>query len=207
MLKNIIYFGVSVILFFFGMVVYGVILNSAEVTLAEAMNSKGIKKLENVNIIVEKNKYALRLYTDTTLIKSYKVVFGKNVKQKKSYLHDHATPVGNYKICEINTEDNYYMFMKLNYPNEIDAAEALHNGVIGRPEYIVIIEAQKENNCPPHETGLGSDIGIHGIGKYNAIFKNLPFIFNWTNGSMALSNENIDELYSVVTLGTRVVIK
>jgi len=189
------------------MVVYGVILNSSEITLAEAMNDKGIEKLENVNIIVEKNRYSLRLYADTTLIKSYKVVFGKNEKQKKSYLYDLATPIGEYKICEINPEDNYYKFIKINYPNEIDAAEALKNGVIGRSEFIAITEAQKENNCSPHDTELGSNIGIHGIGQYNAIFKNLPFIFNWTNGSMALSNENIDELYSVVTLGTRVVIK
>jgi len=189
------------------MVVYGVILNSNEITLPDAMNGKGIEKMENVNIIVEKNKYALRLYSDTTLIKSYKVVFGKNDKQKKSYLNDFATPVGEYKVCEINTADNYYMFFKLNYPNQIDAAEALQNGVIGRPEFIAITEDRKENSCSPNDTRLGSNIGIHGIGKYNAIFKNLPFIFNWTNGSMALSNENIDELYSVVPLGTRVVIK
>ena len=130
-----------------------------------------------------------------------------NVKQKKTYLNDLATPIGEYKICEINPEDNYYKFIKINYPNEIDAAEALKNGIIGRLEFIAITEAQKENKCSPHDTGLGSNIGIHGIGKYNAIFKNLPFIFNWTNGSMALSNENIDELFSVVMPGTRVVIK
>ena len=197
----------SVILFFFGMVVYGVILNSREITLEESMSSKGIEKIEKVNIIVEKNKYSLRLYSDTTLVKSYKVVFGKNEKQKKSYLNDYATPVGVYKICEINTKDNYYKFLKLNYPNKMDAAEALQNGVIGRAEFKAITESQNEDSCSPDETGLGSNIGIHGIGKYNAIFKNLPFIFNWTNGSMALSNENIDELYSVVSLGTKVVIK
>jgi murein L,D-transpeptidase YafK len=189
------------------MVVYGIILNSSEITLSEAMNNSGLEKLENVSIIVEKSKYALRLYSDTTLVKSYKVVFGKNEKQKKAYLNDLATPVGEYKICEVNDIDNYYKFMKLNYPNEIDAAEALKNGVIGRTEFIAISEAQKENRCSTQNTALGSNIGIHGIGKYNVIFKNLPFIFNWTNGSIALSNENIDELYSVVSAGTRVVIK
>jgi murein L,D-transpeptidase YafK len=189
------------------MIVYGVILNSAEVTLAEAMSSKGFETLKNVNIVVERNKYSLNLYSDTTLIKTYKVVFGKNEEQKKSRVDDHATPVGEYKICEIDTANIYYKFLRLNYPNEKDASEALQNGIIDRSEFIEIIEAQKIGNCSPSDTKLGNNIGIHGIGKYNAIFKNLPFIFNWTNGSIALSNENIDELYSVVEPGTKVVIK
>ena len=54
---------------------------------------------------------------------------------------------------------------------------------------------------------LGGEIGIHGIGRLNYIFKNLPFVYNWTNGSIAMSDEDIDELYSVVKLGTKVVIK
>ena len=39
------------------------------------------------------------------------------------------------------------------------------------------------------------------------IFKNLPFVFNWTNGSIAMSDENIDEIHSVIREGTEVVIK
>lgn len=197
----------SIVLFFFGMIVYGVILNSAEITLAEAMRSKGFETLENVNIIIERSKYSLNLYSDTTLVKSYKVVFGKNEKLKKSRANDHATPVGEYRICEIDTANIYYKFLKLNYPNEKDASEALQNGIIDRSEFIAITQAQKKGDCSPSDTNLGANIGIQGIGKYNAIFKNLPFIFNWTNGSIALSNENIDELYSVVELGTKVVIK
>jgi len=54
---------------------------------------------------------------------------------------------------------------------------------------------------------LGGDIGIHGIGRLNFFFKNLPFVFNWTDGSIALSNENIDELISVVKVGTKIVIR
>ncbi len=51
------------------------------------------------------------------------------------------------------------------------------------------------------ETELGNNIGIHGIGRLNFIFKNLPFIYNWTDGSIAVSNENIDEIYSVAKKG------
>jgi hypothetical protein len=63
------------------------------------------------------------------------------------------------------------------------------------------------SECPEPDTDLGGNIGIQGIGEYNAIFKNLPFVFNWTDGSIAVSNEDIDEIYSVVKRGTKVVIK
>jgi hypothetical protein len=49
-------------------------------------------------------------------------------------------------------------------------------------------------------------IGIHGIGQLNFLFKNLPFVFNWTDGSIAISNEEIDELYGVIQKGTKVTI-
>jgi hypothetical protein len=54
---------------------------------------------------------------------------------------------------------------------------------------------------------LGGNLGLHGIGKFNFIIKNLPFVFNWTNGSIALSDEDIDEIFSIVKVGTKVVIK
>jgi len=54
---------------------------------------------------------------------------------------------------------------------------------------------------------LGGNICIHGIGRLNSIFKNLPFVYNWTDGSIALSNESLDEILSVIKTGTQVVIK
>ena len=69
-----------------------------------------------------------------------------------------------------------------------------------------IIDAVNKKECSPAETSLSANIGIHGMGKYNFIFKNLPFIFNWTNGSIAVSDESIDELYPLVKIGTKVTI-
>ena len=54
---------------------------------------------------------------------------------------------------------------------------------------------------------LGGNIGIHGIGRLNSIFKNLPFVYNWTDGSIALSNEDLDEILTVINTGTNIVIK
>ena len=88
--------------------------------------------------------------------------------------------------------------------SEKDAGEALKRGYINESEFDEIAAAYKNNDCPPGKTKLGADIGIHGIGEYDFIFRNLPFTFNWTDGSVAVSNKNIDELCSVVKIGTPV---
>lgn len=205
--KNVIYFAGSVFIFFSGMVVYGVVLNLRQVTLAEAMSSKNITSLNNVQIVIDRSSYTLELFSDTLLVKKYKAVFGKNRNKMKTSATDFVTPSGEFQICKIDTNAQYHKFLQINYPNKRDAAEALKDGYITKAEHDLIVNQIKQNNCPPENTTLGANIGIHGTGKYNFIFKNLPFIFNWTNGSVSVSNENIDELYHIVKIGTPVRIK
>lgn len=203
LLKNIIYFSASILLFFVGVIVYGIVLNSSEKTLAESMNEKGLNKFGKVYIVVERNSYRLNLYSDSILVKSYKAVFGTNNSSYKISKNDLATPLGKYLICSVDTNSRYHKFFKINYPNAQDAAEALKNGFIDEESFKRII-SESPGDCVTAQTNLGAEIGIHGIGEYNIIFKNLPFVFNWTNGSIALSNENIDEIYSVAKIGTGV---
>ncbi len=204
MLKNTLYIFGSVVVFFAGVIFYGIILNLKEVSLSVALADKKIKQLNNVQLIVDRKNYRIELFSEGILVKDYKAVFGKSTNSIKTSAEDNVTPVGNYKICAIDTTSRYHKFLHLNYPNEYDAAEALARGYINHDEFASIMISVRRNECPPNETRLGSAIGIHGIGTYNIIFKNLPFSFNWTNGSIAVSNENIDELYSVVKIGTPV---
>lgn len=204
MLKNVLYISCSVIIFFAGVVLYGVILNLREDTLKEAMAEKGLTQLNNVHLTVDRKNFIVELYSDKLLIKTYKATVGKNSSTVKTSGTDNVTPIGDYKICSIDTLTRYHKFLHLNYPNDLDAGEALKRGYINKDEFESIMLAINKNECPPKETRLSEEIGIHGIGTYNIIFKNLPFTFNWTNGSIAVSNENIDELYSVVKIGTPV---
>lgn len=207
MLKNILYFSASVVVFFAGIIVYGIILNASEESLTGHMINKGLSKINNAKIIVDRDRYELHLYSDSILVKSYKAVFGNNINRLKTSRNDFITPRGNYFICEIDTNYMYHKLLKLNYPNETDAAEALRNELITQSEYIRILDAHRKKNCVPADTKLGSDISIHGIGEYDFIFRNLPFVYNWTNGSIAVSNQSIDEIYSVIQIGTHVIIK
>jgi len=207
MLRNILYLSLSILLFFIGVILYGIILNLREDTLVEAMAKKGLTELNNVEIVVDRSNYRLELYSDKELIKSYRASFGKNSSPVKTSKDDLITPTGEYEICRMDTISEYHSKLLLNYPNEKDAAESLKNNVIGKKEFDKIVHSWKTKNCPPKNTKLSVEIGIHGIGDNDFIFRNLPFAFNWTNGSVALSNKSMDELFSVVQLGTKVIIR
>ncbi|HSD63491.1 MAG TPA: L,D-transpeptidase [Ignavibacteriaceae bacterium] len=206
-LKSALFFGGGIILFIIGVIVYGIILNLREVPVSDAMREKGFTVLKEPNIIIDKKNYSLNLYEDTVLIKTYRANFGKNANASKTREGDYATPVGTYQICSIDTSHKYYIELKLNYPNINDITEALRKNMITQEEFDELKFEFYYEGCPKLKTTLGNDISIHGIGEYNFIFKNLPFVFNWTDGSIAVSNEDIYELSTIVMKGTKVVIK
>jgi murein L,D-transpeptidase YafK len=207
LLRNVIFTIGAMVLFISGVIVYGVILNLREVSLTEAMAEKGFRNLNDVNLLVDRKSFTLSVYEDTVFIKSYRVSFGRNLYDKKKLSNDGATPIGTYKICNISNDDTYYKFLKLNYPNLDDAAEALRKSIITQKQFNQLKFEFYYEECISPNTVLGGNIGIHGIGRLNSIFKNLPFVYNWTDGSIAMSNESLDEILSVIKTGTQVVIK
>jgi len=205
--RNIIYMTLAIILFFFGVIIYGIVLNLRQVSLSEAMEQNGLGDLKNVSLVVDRKTYTLSIYEDEILVKSYRASFGRMINRPKVKAGDGATPVGEYRICSIDTAVTYYKFFKINYPSLNDAVEALKKGWISQREFNDIKFQYYYENCTQFHRILGGNIGIHGIGRFNYILKNLPFVFNWTDGSIALCDEDIDELYSIIKVGTKVVIK
>lgn len=194
-------------MFIAGVIVYGIVLNVREVPLREAMASKGFKKLSDVNIIVDKQNFSLNVYEDTVFIKSYRAVFGRNHSSPKLAVHDKATPTGKYEVFDIDTNSVYGIFILLNYPNIYDITEALRRGIITEKEFNDLRFQFFYGSAINYNPAFTDSIGIHGTGKLNFILKNLPFAYNWTSGSVALSDENIWELASIIKKGTKVVIK
>ena len=204
--RNILYMSAAIILFMFGVIIYGVILNTREISLSEAMQEKGLSELKNPRIRINRAEYILELYEDSTLVKSYRVSFGRNVHKLKTKAGDEATPVGEYTICSIDTVTEFSKFFRLSYPSISDASDALRKEWITQKEFDEVKTCVRNGECPPYNKILGGNIGIHGIGRMNFIIKNLPFVYNWTNGSIAMSDEDIDELYTVIKVGCKVVI-
>ncbi len=205
--RNVFFMTSGIFVFIAGVLVYGIILNLREVSLQKAMLDKGFRMFKNPNLIIDRRSYQLHLYEDTILVKSYRVSFGKNINRKKSRADDNSTPVGEYQICEIDTLHKYHKFLRINYPNLNDAEEVLRLGLITQKEFDDLKFQFYYGDCPEYNDVLGGNVGIHGIGRLDFIFKNLPFVYNWTDGSVAMSNDNIDEILSVTGRGTKVVIK
>ena len=205
--RNVIYMTLAIVLFLSGVIVYGIILNLREIPLSEALNQKGFSELKNPNIVIDRVSFTLDLYEDSVLVKTYRASFGRTLHKPKSRAGDGATPVGNYQVCSIDTSYKYYKFFRLNYPSIDDATDALKKGLISQKEFNNIKFEYYYEGCTGYNLVLGGNIGIHGIGRFNFILKNMPFVFNWTDGSIALSDEDIEEIYSVIKIGTKVIIK
>jgi murein L,D-transpeptidase YafK len=118
------------------------------------------------------------------LIKSYQIALGKNPTGPKQFEGDFRTPEGLYYINDKNPNSKYHKNLGISYPNEKD----LQN-------------AKKQGKKP------GGQIKIHGLPKNLSWLGKLHVLVDWTKGCIAVTNEEIDELYEIIEIGTPVEIK
>jgi hypothetical protein len=104
---------------------------------------------------------------------------------------DDKTPLGRFRVGWVNERSRYYRFFGLNYPNLDTAKRALDENRINEETWLSILEAKSMGKTPPQNTPLGGHIGIHGIGRGD---REIHHEYNWTNGCIALTNEQIDQL-------------
>ena len=117
---------------------------------------------------------------------------------------DNQTPLGQFTIRRITTDTRYHLFMGLDFPDLEAASRALEEGAISEDEWRAIRRALQAGKTPPQNTALGGLIGIHGIGAGDP---EIHTEFNWTNGCVALTNEQVDRLRRWVRIGTPVEIR
>lgn len=145
---------------------------------------------------ISKRKRRLFLYSEGALVRMYKVALGFNPDADKKRQGDGCTPEGEFYICQKNDQSEYYLSLGISYPNAEDAARGLHEGILTQGQYEEIMLALRFYEVPPWNTPLGGAIAIHGCGSEG----------DWTLGCIALDNENIEELYTIVPTGTPVFI-
>jgi murein L,D-transpeptidase YafK len=161
----------------------------------------------NFHLEFDKSERLLRLKAGSEVYREYVAASGSGGRGDKSYVGDKHTPEGIYRITEFNDQSKFHLFMRLNYPNVKDAFYGLKTGVISRADFDRIVNAQKHGQPPPQNTALGSAIGIHGVGYETAKKLQIQANSDWTNGCIALTNDEVSELRQFVSLGTEVVIK
>ncbi len=135
-------------------------------------------------LVVQKSQNKMMAYADGKLLKSYQVSFGDAPVGHKEFEGDEKTPEGVYTINAKNDKSGYHKNLGISYPNDQDIDHAKSLGV-----------------------SPGGDIKIHGIRNGLGVINKFQRLINWTNGCIALTNSEIDELYSSVKIGTRIEIK
>lgn len=126
---------------------------------------------------------------------------GRNGAAANRLLGDQKTPLGEYRVLRINRESRFRLFFGLDYPTMDQATRALLAGNITSEDWQAINQAHQEGKEPPATTPLGGYIGIHGVGQGDSLIHEN---YDWTEGCVAVSNEQVDELASFIQLGTRV---
>jgi L,D-transpeptidase catalytic domain len=151
-------------------------------------------------IHVWKTRHELWLQQGNHVIKKFHVALGKDPAASKLSRGDRLTPAGHYYVCEKHAQSAYHRFLGLSYPNAEDAERAYSRHLITADQWADIFFANLQQATPPWATPLGGAVGIHGYGDR-------PFIaVDWTDGCIAVSNEDIDYLYDHVPVGTPVII-
>lgn len=142
------------------------------------------KKNKTYVIVVDKFSKELLLYYNGNISDRYEVELGKNWMCNKIKQGDNATPEGNYKITKKkeNGSTKYYKALLLNYPNDDDMKRYQQN---------------KNNGTISKTAKIGGLIEVHGSGGQGA---------NWTEGCIALSNKDMDKLFSKCSVGTPITI-
>ena len=160
-----------------------------------------------LRLVIWKSQYTLTLYTGDRPVKTYHAVFGKGFRDgDKRMTGDKRTPEGEFYICTMNHSKRFYKFMGLSYPGLKHAEYGLQSRMISPDEYTMIKKAIEERQSPPWDTRLGGAVGIHGRMLDSTAASYFFSVMNWTDGCIALDNADVDEIYSVVSLGTPVTI-
>jgi lipoprotein-anchoring transpeptidase ErfK/SrfK len=139
-------------------------------------------------ILVQKEAHRLHLLAGKVIVRSYSVAIGSGGAGPKRFEGDNVTPVGTYAITD-RIKSPWHTFLGVNYPNLEDQRRFAERR--GRGEV-------------PFGRGIGFGIAIHG--RRQDMADELHKEVDWTRGCVALDNDEIDEVASVVKRGTRLVI-
>lgn len=135
-------------------------------------------------IVIDKFARQCMLYHKGEIVDKFQIELGKNWMGSKNHSGDFTTPEGSYKVIDRKerSKTKYHKALLLNYPNEEDKKRFHQN---------------KKNGVIAKNKSIGGLIEIHGEGGQGA---------DWTEGCVALSNRDMDRLYSKCSVGTPVII-
>jgi murein L,D-transpeptidase YafK len=133
-------------------------------------------------VVIDKSDRTMWLFAAGKVIRTYTgIKLGDAPVGHKQFEGDEKTPEGSYIISGRNLQSRYHLSLRVSYPNAADRAFAARN-----------------------RRSPGGDIFIHGQPNGYPLAR-IPT--DWTDGCVALSNAEIDEVWRLVKTGTEVIIR
>lgn len=135
-------------------------------------------------IVVEKSARTMKLMRGGEVLKTYKVALSREPVGAKERTGDHKVPEGEYVVDSKNRNSRFHLALHISYPNAADRERARKLGV--KP---------------------GGNIEIHGLDSKYAWVGSLQRQVDWTDGCIAVTNSEIEEIWPLVLVGTTVEIR
>jgi murein L,D-transpeptidase YafK len=136
------------------------------------------------SLVILKSERKLVVYSQGQQLKTYSIALGKNPVGPKEFEGDGKTPEGSYLVTGKNPESGYHRNLGISYPDTED---------IGRANRLKL--------------SPGGDIKIHGLRNGLGFIGKFHRWFDWTNGCIAVTNEEIEELFMTVRIGAKIEIR
>jgi murein L,D-transpeptidase YafK len=142
------------------------------------------KRLMADSILVDKSDRKLTLFYRGEEVKTYDIALGRNPVGDKTRRGDGRTPEGLYFIEGRNPQSKYHLSLRVSYPTSSQRARAAQRGV-----------------------SAGGDIMIHGLPDAFASVGALHRQQDWTEGCVAVTNQEIEEIWGAVPNGAKILIR
>ena len=127
-------------------------------------------------VVVSKKKREMTLLRGESVLRTYRIALGREPVGPKRREGDGRTPEGRYTIARRNARSKYHLSLHISYPDAADVARAREAGV-----------------------DAGGDIMIHG--QRDGVVR---MEGDWTQGCIAVTDDEMDEIWGLVGEGTAV---
>lgn len=135
-------------------------------------------------VMVMKKERTLALMSGDKVLQTYRIALGGDPIGPKQQEGDHKTPEGTYILDRHNPISKFYRSLHISYPNDDDRARARARAV-----------------------SPGGDIMVHGLPNGFGWLGEAHRVRDWTDGCIAVTNAEIDEISGAVADGTPIEIK
>ena len=135
-------------------------------------------------VIVQKANRRMELMRAGAVIASYKISLGLQPIGQKQREGDFRTPEGTYRLTRRNAQSDFFLAVQVSYPEASDIAIARRKG--WQP---------------------GGAIMVHGLPNILKYSRDRYLSTDWTDGCIALSNEDMLDFWLLTGAGTPIEIR